>query len=79
MHPRVDKFNDKGGNGGAYSELNCGAGYKIAGYTTLISSQVFPAGIRRRNVAPPRLGRPHDLFAFYAATQLREVVLRAER
>jgi hypothetical protein len=39
----VDKFNDKGGNGGAYSELNCGAGYKIAGYTTLISSQVFPA------------------------------------
>jgi hypothetical protein len=49
----VDKFNDKGGNGGAYSELNCGAGYKIAGYTTLVSSQVFPAAIRRRNGAPP--------------------------
>jgi hypothetical protein len=36
----IDKFNDKGGNGGAASELNCGAGYKIAGYTTLVSLQV---------------------------------------
>jgi hypothetical protein len=38
----LDKFNDKGGNGGASSELDCGAGYKIAGYTTLISLQVLP-------------------------------------
>jgi len=35
----VDKFNDKGGNGGAASLLNCGSGYKIAGYSTLVANQ----------------------------------------
>ena len=36
----VDKFNDKGGAGGAASLLDCGAGYKIAGYKTLVDGQV---------------------------------------
>ncbi len=39
----VDKFNDKGGAGGAASLLDCGAGYKIAGYKTLVDGQVAGA------------------------------------
>ena len=37
----IDKFNGKGGDGGSVSDLNCGAGYKIAGYLTLVDSQVI--------------------------------------
>lgn len=36
----IDKFNGRGGNGGRWATLNCGAGFKITGYKTRCGSLV---------------------------------------